>query len=378
MTTGLQRPVNFRLPGPTPLPPAVLDAMQRPMIHHRGDELKTLFRSILERLKLIHRTEHDVFVWPGSGSAGWEAAIVNLLSPGDEVLATVIGDFGHRFATSAERLALTGHRLDRPWGTALQPEDLESELSDRPGVKAVFLTHNETSTGVTNPLRELASVVRRHGALVIVDAVSSAGGLPLLMDEWDLDVVISGSQKAWMCPPGLMITAFGPRAFEAYERSTYPRFFWDLAAARASAEQGMTPTTPPLTLLYALDAALTLILDEGVEGVWQRHAEVGEQTRRGVTELGFDLLAVDPATASNTVTAIRAPEGFTSKQINRRLLEQHNVLLQGGQGHMTDSVIRIGHMGHVTAHDIEDVLRALGSTVAELPLPVGLRQVVAP
>lgn len=359
--------VNFRLPGPTPLPPAVLKAMQRPMIPHRGGELKTLFASILDRLKQAHRTGGDVLVWPGSGSAGWEAAIVNLLSPGDPVLAVVTGDFGDRFAKVAESFRLDVRRLDIPWGCAAEPGQVKAALELHSDVKAVFLTHNETSTGVTNPLADTAAVVRDHGALVIVDAVSSAGGLPLHVDEWGLDFVLSGSQKAWMCPPGLMIAAIGPRAWAAYESSTFPRFFWDFQSARAFAAQGMTPVTPPLTLLYALDAALDLIFEEGLERVWKRHESLGERTRAGVLGLGLELFA-DPRYASNTVTAVSLPESTPARAVLRLLRERRQVELQGGQGYLADRMVRIGHMGWVTAEDIDNALAALGDVAVELEI----------
>ena len=353
--------LNFRLPGPTPLPPAVREALRRPMIHHRGPLLKRFYTDLLAKLREIHRTEHDVLVWPGSGSAGWEAAIMNLLSPGDAVLATVIGDFGDRWAKAATRLGLDVRRLDRPWGEALAAHQLAEALGRNPDVKAVFLTHNETSTAVTNPLRELAAVVRDHGALVLVDAVSSATALPLETDDWGLDVVLSGSQKAWMCPPGLVIAAFGPRCFEAYRASRYPRFFWDIKSARDMAAQGMTPTTPPLTLLYALDAATDLILAEGIETVWERHRGLGRSTREGVTGLGLELLA-DPAHASDSVTAVKVPEGSTSREIIDHMVEHHDVLVQGGQGPMVESVFRIGHMGYCDQAAIDDVLAAVAAT----------------
>ena len=205
-----------------------------------------------------------VLIWPGSGSAGWEIAITNLLSPGDDVIVTTCGDFGDRFARVCERFGLNVHRLAKPWGQAVLPEDLSSALAAVPTCKAVLITHNETSTGVTNPLPELAAIARAAGCLVIVDAVSSAGAIPLDMDGWDLDFVLSGSQKAWMCPPGLVFCAIGPRAWDAYEHSTYYRYFWDIAEARAMAEKNMTPTTPPLNLLFALDAALELMVGRGV------------------------------------------------------------------------------------------------------------------
>ena len=364
--------LNFRLPGPTPLPPAVREAMRRPMIHHRGPLLKRFYADLLAKLREIHRTEHDVLVWPGSGSAGWEAAIVNLLSPGDAVLATVIGDFGDRWAKAATRLGLDVRRLDCPWGEALSVDRLSEALAANPDVRAVFLTHNETSTAVTNPLRELAGLVRAHGALVLVDAVSSAAALPLETDDWGLDVVLSGSQKAWMCPPGLVIAAFGPRCWAAYEASRYPRFFWDIKSARDMASQGMTPTTPPLTSLYALDAATDLILGEGLENVWGRHRRLGRRTRDGVGDLGFTLLA-DPAHASDSVTAVEVPEGFTSRRIIDHLVERHAVLLQGGQGPMVETVFRIGHMGWCDDAAIDDVLESLSATRDELDLPVAGR-----
>ncbi len=356
---------NFRLPGPTPLPPAVLQAMQREMMPHRGSGLQELYASILTRTREIHRTDGEVLIWPASGSAGWEIAIVNLLSPGDPVLCTVVGDFGDRFAKVAEAFRLDVRRLDLPWGQALTPEILRAGLERHPEVKAVFLTHNETSTGVTNPLPELARVVQDHGALVIVDAVSSAAGLPLLTDEWGLDFVLSGSQKAWMCPPGLTIVAAGPRVWDAYQQSTFPRFFWDLASARDFARKGMTPTTPPLSLLYAFDAALDLILDEGVENVWRRHAELGERTRRGVKELGLAVFG-DEGYASNTVTAVAVPEGLTATRIVRAMKRDHDVVVASGQGHLSEAMIRIGHMGWCDAADVDECLVALSEVLAHL------------
>lgn len=350
--------VNFRLPGPTPLPPAVVEAMQRPMIPHRGPALKSLYSSILSRLREIHRTDGDVLVWPGSGSAGWETAIVNLLSPGDPVLAVVTGDFGERFARVAAAFMLDVRRLDVPWGQAATPDMVRAALERNPDVKAAFLTHNETSTAVTNPLKETAAVVREHGALVVVDAVSSAGGLPLLVDEWGLDFVLSGSQKAWMCPPGLMIAAAGPRAWAAYETGSFPRFFWDLKSARTFAADGMTPTTPPLTLLYALDAAIDLILEEGVEQVWQRHAELADLTRGGVERIGLPLFA-DPRYASDTVTAVSLPEEIPAKAVLNAMRQRHEIELQGGQGYLSDRMVRIGHMGWVSAPELEAVIAGL-------------------
>lgn len=353
---------RFRLPGPTPLPPAVMEAMQRPMIPHRGPDMKALYRSILDRAKAVHRTEGDVFLWPASGSAGWEVAIVNLFSPGDSVVSAITGDFGERFHAAGKALGLNMVRLDVPWGSAVTPEQLRETLAFTPDVRGVFLTHNETSTGLTNPLERLALVAREFGALVIVDAVSSLAGIPLEMDLWGVDFVLSGSQKAWMCPPGLLITAVGERCWEAYERSSYPRFFWDFGTMRTATADGSAPTTPPLTTLYAFDAALDMILGEGIEQVWARHAALGAQMRAGVEALGLPLFA-DPDYASNTVTAIAMPPGVSAKALIKELQDTHGIVVASGQGKTADRMIRVGHMGWCDADDIDVVLDALAEAV---------------
>jgi aspartate aminotransferase-like enzyme len=355
--------LNFRLPGPTPLPPTVRSAMDRPSIHHRGPLLKSMMRSISARLKVIHRTEGDVLVWPGSGSAGWEIAITNMLCPGDHVAVTVCGSFGERFALVAAKLGLVVHRVERPWGAAILPDELQAVLDTVPQCRAVLITHNETSTGVANPLADLAAVARNAGALVIVDAVSSAGALPLETDEWGLDFVISGSQKAWMCPPGLVICAIGERVWPAYDASTYPRFFWDIATAKAAAADGMTPTTPPLPLLFALDAALELMDGEGVDAIWSRHQALGEYARKRVSELGLQMLA-DPMHASDSLTAIHVPDGTSARAIIDCMVRNHRVMLQAGQGELADQILRVGHMGWVTQDDLRVAFDALGETLA--------------
>src|SRR5688500_11388806 len=281
--------VNFRLPGPTPLPPQVVAALGREMIPHRGSAFRSLYRESLQLAREIHRTDGDVLTWAAAGSAGWEVAVVNLLSPGDAVLVAVNGHFGERFARVAVRLGIDVRRFEADWGEAVLPDQLRRALEEHPDVCAVFLVHNETSTGVTNPLRELAAVVREHGALVVVDAVSGAGALPLEVDGWGIDFVFSGSQKAWMCPPGLLIAAIGPRAWAAYERSASPRFIWDMGETNEAAGQGLPPTTPPLSMLFALRAALGVIADEGVDRVWGRHRRLGAMAREGIAAAGLRL-----------------------------------------------------------------------------------------
>ena len=359
--------VNFRLPGPTPLPPPVIAALGRDMIPHRGPAFRALHRETLDLAREVHRTEGDVLTWAATGSAGWEVAVVNLLSPGDSVLIAVNGDFGERFARVAGRFGIDVRRFDVPWGDAVLPGQLRLALDVHPDVKAVFLVHNETSTGVTNPLRELAAVVREHGALVVVDAVSAAGALPLEVDAWGIDFVFSGSQKAWMCPPGLLIAAIGPRAWDAHQRSTYPRFFWDISEARKWAEQGMTPTTPPLSMLYAFRAALEMIADEGIEQVWERHRRLGAMTREGIAAIGLPLFA-QHGYESDSVTAFLPPPGVTAGQLLEMLRRDHGVEAQGGQAHLADRLIRVGHMGWVHEPEMRQAVAAIADASARLSL----------
>ncbi|MDI3339066.1 MAG: alanine--glyoxylate aminotransferase family protein [Sphaerobacter sp.] len=351
---------NLRIPGPTPLPPAVRQAMQRAMIPHRGSAFRAFFRALREQVRRVHRTDGDVVILPGSGSAGWEAAIVNTLCPGDTVLAIVAGDFGERFARVAERFGLRVERVAVAWGQAATAEVVAPALERHPDARAVLYTYNETSTGVANPLAEIGPLVRAHGALLLVDGVSAVAALPLEMDAWGVDLILSGSQKAWMCPPGLVILALGPRVWEAYARASYPRFFWDLDAARRAAAEGNTPTTAPLTLLYALQAACDMLEAEGLEAVYARHRRLGALVRRGVQELGYRLFA-DPAYASDTVTAAVPPEGVAVRDVVERLRREFGIEIAAGQGPLKDAIIRVGHMGWVHEPELERTLAALAA-----------------
>jgi aspartate aminotransferase-like enzyme len=357
--------VNFRLPGPTPLPPQVVAALGQEMIPHRGPAFRALYSETLKLAREIHRTDGDVLTWAATGSAGWEVAVVNLLSPGDSVLVGVNGHFGERFARVAGRLGIDVRRIDAEWGEAILAAQLQSALEANPDVKAVFLVHNETSTGVTNPMRELASVARAHGALVVVDAVSAAGALPLDLDAWGIDFLFSGSQKAWMCPPGLLIVAAGPRAWAAHERSEYRRFFWDMRDAKKAADQGMTPTTPPLSMIYAFRAALGMIVDEGIEQVWDRHRRLGAMTRKGIEAAGLRLFA-QRGFESDSVTAFVPPDDVAAGSLLEMLRRDYGVEAQGGQAHLADQLIRVGHMGWVHEPEMLQAIDAIVDACARL------------
>lgn len=356
---------DLRIPGPTPLPPEVLRAMQHVMIPHRNDEFRQLFGDLLAQLRRFHGTSNTVLVLPGSGSAGFEFAVVNSLSPGDKVVGFVSGSFGDRFCSVASQLGLDVTKIDLPWGRAATAPIVAKALDENPNARAVLYTYNETSTGLANPLHDVAPVVRDHGALLLVDAVSAAGGMPIEMDQWGVDLVFSGSQKAWMCPPGLVIIGVGDRIFEAYETARYPRFFWDLKTAADRAKEGMTPTTSPLTLIFALKAACDLIDAEGLENVYARHARLGAFVRRGTTELGYRMIAEEEY-VSDTVTALTPPDGVSASDVIARMKSAHGIDIGGGLGKMQGKAIRIGHMGWVHQPELARTLEALSDVTQGL------------
>lgn len=353
------------IPGPTPIPPQVAAAMTQPMINHRGEVFFALFDEISANLKAVFRTEQPVYVFPGAGSGGWEAALVNTLNPGDKILSVIIGDFGERWYKAARALGFNAERMDFEPGQPADPGRIAERLAADPGgeIKAVLLQHNETSTGVTNDVQAIARVVREHGALVLVDSVSGLGALPLEFDDWGLDVVLTGAQKALMCPPGLSIIAFSERARALADKNATPRFYWDLRAAHASYLKRQTPYTPAISLYYGMQAALRMIREETLEGAWARHRLMGEMCRSGVKAMGMKLLAVNEERASNSVTAVIAP--VEPKVLRKTARERLGVQLAGGQGKLENTIFRIGHLGYVTP---QDVLQALAATEMTLAL----------
>ena len=358
---------NLRIPGPTPIPPQVAEALARPMINHRGPEFAAILARVTERLQHFFQTEHPVLGFPAAGSGAMEAAIVNCFSPGDSVLAVSIGVFGNRLAKIAETFGLHVERLEADWGQAADPNAVAQRLQALPDVRGVLLTHNETSTGVTNDLQALAAAVRRvrPDVLLVVDAVSSLSCVDLRMDAWDLDVVLTASQKGWMVPPGLAMIGVSPRAWAATERATLPRFYWDFSSARKSLEKGQTPYTPPVSLYFGLDVALQMMLDEGREAIFARHQRVAALTRVRAAALGLELFA-DPAYASNTVTALKVPAGIEAKALTKAMREQEGVVIAGGQERLEGQIIRVGHLGYVHEPEIAACMDALGRQLAAL------------
>lgn len=349
---------ELRIPGPTPCPPEVLQAMAKQMINHRGEEFIEILRGVTEKLKQVFQTKNDLFVLTGSGTGGLEAAIVNTLSPGDKVLSVSIGVFGERFATIARQFGAEVIPLQFDWGTAADPDAVRQTLQTEPGIKAVLMTHNETSTGVTNDLAQLSSVAKEFNKLLLVDAISSLGSIDLPVDDWGCDVVVTGSQKGWMVPPGLAMVSISPKAWQAHDSATMPRFYWDFAQARTYLEKGQTPWTPAVSVVTALSVSLEMMLQEGMANIIARHQRVGDTARQGVRSLGLPLFAEENH-ASNTVTAISSANGLDTKKLLRILREEHQIVLGGGQQRLDGQIFRIGHLGWVTEEDINKVISTL-------------------
>jgi aspartate aminotransferase-like enzyme len=347
---------NLRIPGPTGLPPTVREAGARQMINHRGPEFAAMLDRILTGMKPYFGTSSDIAIITTAGTGGLEAAVVNTLSPGDRVLGVSIGSFGDRFAKIARTYGADVTKIDVEWGQASDPDALREALEAAPGYRAVLLTHNETSTGVMNPIAELAAVVREVApdTLILVDSVSGLGAVPFQMDAWGVDVVVTGSQKAWMSAPGLAMIAASPRAWAAMETATMPRVYLDLRAHRESHASGQTPWTPAIAVLYQVDEGIRLMTAEGAEGVFARHEACAAAARAGLLALGFELLA-DRRHASRTVTAALVPEDLDWKAFNTSL-KRHGLVLAGGQGKLAGKIFRLGHLGSVT---IEEILGAM-------------------
>ncbi len=351
---------NLRVPGPTPVPPEVMAAQAQPMINHRGPEFSAMMKRITLRLQYFFQTASPVLTYPASGTGGQECALVNLFSPGDHVAVITIGSFGNRLAKIAEAYGLQVTRIEFPWGQAADPATVEARLKELAPYRGVLLTHNETSTGVTNDVQTLAALSRRLNpdALIVVDAVSSLSSVPLEMDLWDIDVVFTGSQKGWMTPPGLMMIAASPRAWEANKTAKLPRFYFDWGLSRKKLEVWQHPTTPPVSVLYGMDVALEMMLAEGREAIFERHLRAGEYVRRRAKAMGLQLLA-NHEQASNTVTALQTPEGIDTRALLKKLREQDHVVLAGGQDRLEGKIFRVGHVGFFTEVDLAQAMDAV-------------------
>jgi aspartate aminotransferase-like enzyme len=360
---------NLRIPGPTPIPDAVREAQSAPMIDHRGTEFATILREIASGIAGLIGAQDDALLLTGSGSGALEAAVVNTLSPGDRVLGVTIGGFGDRFASIASSFGAQVERLEVPWGQAAEPAEVAERLATGDPYRAVLVTHNETSTGVANPLRELAEVVRAAPGepLLLVDGISGLGAMPFEMDGWGIDLVVSASQKAFMASPGIAIAALSERGWQATATATMPRVYWDFSEARQFAAKGQTPWTPAVSVLFGLRVGVERLIAEGRDRTWARHAAVAAGAQAGMEAVGLRLVAPEEH-RSHTVTAAWLPDGLEWGPFNAAMRAK-GLIIAGGQGQWAGRILRFGHMGDVDWPEIGDAVRVLAETLSEFGHP---------
>ncbi|MCJ1907952.1 pyridoxal-phosphate-dependent aminotransferase family protein [Planococcus ruber] len=354
----------LRIPGPTPIPPSVNRAMSQPMIGHRGESTSDMISDIRPKLKRVFGTEQEVMILTGSGTSALETAVVNVVAPGETAAVIVTGSFGERFAKICEAYNIETHIIEVTWGEALEPSAIKEFLQEHPEVKAVFSTYCETSTGVLNPIAELASAIKEVSeALLIVDGVSCIGGVETKMDEWGLDVVVTGSQKAFMLPAGLAFIAASERAWKKIGANPRPRFYLDMKKHRDNIIKDTTPFTPAISLLFGLQQVLRLMEEEGLEEVYARHRLMMEMTRSAFSALGVPLLTSDED-ASPTVTSVQ-PADFEAPVFRKIMKQEFGMDIAGGQQHMAKTVFRIGHMGYCSPADVLQAIAAMEIGIAK-------------
>ena len=351
--------------GPTPVPPAVMNAMAEPVTYHRSPAFDTIYEDVLTRLRGVFRTANDVLMFASSGSGAMESAVANLIAPGDAALACATGKFGERWIELCDAYGARTVRHEPGWGTRLDPADIDRLLGENPDVRVVFATLSETSTGIVHDVRSIAEVTGARDAILVVDAVSGLGATELRQDEWGVDVVASGSQKALMLPPGLAFASVSERAIDHAAAKPGGRYYFDWARTRKAQHKGSSPFTPPVTLVRGLQVALDLIEAEGLDTVLARHDVLARGTRAGVRALGLDLFG-DPDERSTVVTAVELPESIDGGKVPKLLRERYNITANGGQDHLKGRILRIAHTGYFGAFDILTSLAGLEMVLSEL------------
>jgi len=352
------------IPGPTPLPPEVTAAMSMPIIGHRSDDFANFYSIVVGKVKEVFQTKNDLFVLTNSGTGAMETAVANVLNPGDRVLALITGNFGERFANIAKAYGADVDEVNFEWGKEVDLDVVKAKLGSG-SYKAVLATQNETSTGVTNDIAGISALVSGADALLIVDGISGMGGIELKTDEWKVDIVVTASQKAFMLPPGLSMISVSDKAWKIIDQNSSPRFYFSLPAAKKNIAKWNTPYTPNVSLIFGLNAALDMMLEEGMENVFKRHLLLARAARAAIKALGLKLLAEDRC-ASPTVTAAFAPEGYDGDSLRKILRKQYGIVFAGGQGDLKGKIFRIAHMGYA---DKMDIIIAIGG------LEMALRQI---
>ncbi len=357
---------QLRIPGPTPLPPEVLAIMGKQMINHRGAEFHAMMTAVTNNLKTIYQTKNDVLTLTGSGTGGLEAAVVNFLSPGDKILSVSIGVFGDRFASIAQAFGAVIIKLNFDMGKAADPEAIRKSLKDNPDIKAVLVTHNETSTGVTNDMQTISRVVHEFDKLLIMDGISGLSSIDCQVDAWNIDVAIGGSQKGWMVPPGLAFISVNQKGWDYFAKAKMPRFYWDLGKAKQYLAKEENPWTPAVNVIYGLTVSLEMILKEGLPNVFARHAKIAKICRDEAKAMGLKLVAADEKYASNTVSSVYLPAGIEYKALSKNMRDEHKITITGGQGALDGKIFRIGHLGWVSESEIKECMAALKAVLTKM------------
>jgi len=352
-------------PGPTPVPEEIMLTMAEPMIHHRHPEFQEILKSVNENLKYLFQTDQGVMTLTSSGTGAMEASVANVLSKGDTAVYVNGGKFGERWGEILNAYGLNAVEITMEWGTPVTAEQVIDTIKNNPETKAVYLTHSETSTGTATDIKTIAEAVHKHNndIAVIVDGITSVGAMKSKMDEWDLDIVVTGSQKGLMIPPGLAHIAVSERAWKLIEKSDLPSYYFDLKAAKKALDKTDTPWTPAVTLFIGLEKALTMLREEGIENVWARHQKLADAIREGCQALGLKLLSSSP---SNALTAVYVPDNVEFKKFNSVLKQKYGITVAGGQGHLKGKLFRISHLGYYDELDMMTMMAALERTLVEV------------
>ena len=356
------------IPGPTPVPESVMLDIAKHPIGHRSSEFSSILKEVYANLKYVFQTQNDVFVFTSSGTGAMCAALENLVNEGDKVLSLVIGNFGNRWAKIAESRGAVVEKIEVSAGEVINPEVLKKRLEEDTNkeIKIVTLTHSETSTGAANDIKTLCAIIREHGAISVVDGVTSVCAMPCKPDEWGIDVLVSGSQKGFMIPPGLAFLTANERAWKVYEQCKHPSFYFDWAAHRKAVQGDTTPFTPAVNLIVGLNTALKMIKEEGIENVNARHKRHAMALRAAIRALNLQLLVPDDENASYAITSILPPEGITIPDIRKTLKNDYDIEVANGQNQLKDKIFRMGTLGFVCDRDLIASVGALEATLQKL------------
>jgi len=356
---------NYLLtPGPTPIPPRVLETMARPIIHHRTPEFRKIIQEVEEDLKYVYQTKNEVLIFASSGTGAMEGSVVNMFSPGDKALVVRGGKFGERFGDICKAYRIEFISLDVEWGKAVDPKRIEEALKKDNKIKAVYTTLCETSTGVSTDIEAIGKIVKNYEAALVVDAISGLAAIPIKTDEWGVDVVISGSQKGLMIPPGLAFVSVSPKAWALIEKSTLPKYYFDFKAYRKALTKTDTPFTPAVNLMIALRESLKIIKEEGLEAIFAGHKKMAFAVRNAVKAMGLELFA--PDAYSDGVTAVKVPQGVDGEKLVKTMRDKYGVGIAGGQDEMKGKMFRIATMGYITPSDLVVCMATLETVLSEM------------